>query len=241
MYGNKSVIAFGCEIFANYTWAGIDSPGPFPNTTWTGAMYEYAFNPFPSAIQSTIMRWLPAFFYLPGRAIADYAEKNVAVRNVETSKEIVCIGYGVKISASIWNTGSFPETFNVSIYVNSSEILRQEITLQNGSSTSLTAIWNSTGYNLYGKYSVKAYAEPLNGDQLLADNSFEDGTIRVSVKGDINADRGVDIFDIAKVAISFGSMPNSVNWDAIADVNGDDIVDIFDIAVIAIHFGETYP
>ena len=241
MYGNKSVIAFSCEIFANYTWAGIDSPGPFPNTTWSGAMYKYGFNPFPSAIQSTIMRWLPAFFYLSGRAIADQAEKNIAVRNVEADKGIVCAGYGVKINASVWNTGTSAEAFNVSIYVNSSEIFRQELTLQNGSSSYVTAIWNCTGYSLYLGYAVKAYAWPIDGDELLADNTFDGGTIVVSVKGDVNADRKINILDITKIAISFGSRPGNVNWNSVADINGDEIVNILDITIIAVHFGETSP
>jgi len=58
------------------------------------------------------------------------------------------------------------------------------------------------------------------------------------LKGDLNRDDVVDIFDITIVATQFGRPPPPIT-DSRADVNSDGIVDIFDIVVVALHFGET--
>lgn len=56
--------------------------------------------------------------------------------------------------------------------------------------------------------------------------------------GDLNKDRKVDIDDIMVAALSFGSYPEHPKWNPIADLTKDEIVDIDDIVTIAIHFGE---
>jgi parallel beta-helix repeat protein len=57
--------------------------------------------------------------------------------------------------------------------------------------------------------------------------------------GDVNRDGTVDIFDLVKIVIAFGSDPTSQNWDPNCDLNGDEFVDILDLAIAAGHFGET--
>jgi hypothetical protein len=56
--------------------------------------------------------------------------------------------------------------------------------------------------------------------------------------GDANGDDVVDIFDVVKVALAFGSKPNDPNWDPGADLNGDGVVDIFDVVKAALTFGQ---
>lgn len=57
--------------------------------------------------------------------------------------------------------------------------------------------------------------------------------------GDINKDGTVDIFDLMKVVIAFGSNPTMPSWNSACDLNGDNIIDILDLALAASHFGET--
>lgn len=56
---------------------------------------------------------------------------------------------------------------------------------------------------------------------------------------DINKDRKVDIWDIARACKAFGSYPGHPRWYEKADINEDDKVDILDIATIAKAFGAT--
>lgn len=60
----------------------------------------------------------------------------------------------------------------------------------------------------------------------------------VLLKGDINKDHKVDIFDIVLAALALDSEPGDPNWNQAADLNADDIVDIFDIVILANNFGE---
>lgn len=55
---------------------------------------------------------------------------------------------------------------------------------------------------------------------------------------DLNHDGKVDGEDIAIVALAYGSVPGSSNWNPLADLNGDGKVDGADIALVAAHFGE---
>jgi len=61
------------------------------------------------------------------------------------------------------------------------------------------------------------------------------------IPGDLNCDGIVDIFDLVRAAVAFGSTPSDPNWDSSADLNGDEIIDIFDLVMIALHFGESKP
>jgi parallel beta-helix repeat protein len=56
---------------------------------------------------------------------------------------------------------------------------------------------------------------------------------------DFNNDGIIDIFDLVRMALAFGSMPGMPNWDPYVDLNQDGIIDIFDLVVVALHFGET--
>jgi hypothetical protein len=59
----------------------------------------------------------------------------------------------------------------------------------------------------------------------------------ITVAGDINGDWIVDIFDIAPIALAFGSIRGGPGYNPIADINRDNIIDIFDIVQVALVFG----
>jgi hypothetical protein len=66
-----------------------------------------------------------------------------------------------------------------------------------------------------------------------------DEHVRVTIAGDINGDGTVDIFDIAPIALAFGSVRGGTGYNALADINRDDIIDIFDIVQVALIYGWT--
>lgn len=71
--------------------------------------------------------------------------------------------------------------------------------------------------------------------------NFALGTVKfeVIVRGNVNNDNAVDIFDAVIVALAFGATPSDPNWDPRADINQDDLVDIFDMVIVALDFGLT--
>ncbi len=62
-------------------------------------------------------------------------------------------------------------------------------------------------------------------------------TVFVTVEGDINEDGMVDIFDIALIAIAFGSVRGQPGYNGLADINRDGVIDIMDIVKVAIAYG----
>jgi len=163
---------------------------------------------------------------------------NISVTDVAFSKTVIGEGYTGNISVRVENQGDFPETFNVTLFANSTIVETVTVTVPYKSSLDVSFVWNTTGF-ARGSYALTAVAEPVAGEMETGDNTLTDGSIFIAMPGDINADRIVDIFDIATVALAFGSTPSEPNWNPVADINNDGTVDIFDLVVVALHFGET--
>ena len=70
-------------------------------------------------------------------------------------------------------------------------------------------------------------------------SSVKTANIRISLLGDINLDRVINILDISIVAYSFGSQPGNEKWNAESDLNGDNTIDISDVSLVAMEYGKT--
>lgn len=64
---------------------------------------------------------------------------------------------------------------------------------------------------------------------------WQNKEVNTPVRGDVNGDGQVNIFDLAYVASSFNSSAPA------ADLNGDGRVDIFDLAIVASNYGQGQP
>jgi hypothetical protein len=195
--------------------------------------------------------WTPgqrrgAFRYDPcsnETGIASYAfgalgVNDVAVTNITTSKTVVGQGFNASINVTMTNQGSYTETFNVTVYANTTSIATQTITLTSGNSTTITFTWNTTGF-AKGNYTISAYAWPVKGETDTADNRKENGWIVVSIYCDVNGDGIVDISDILDTALAFGATPGQPRWNPNCDIDDNGIIDISDILEVALHYGQT--
>ena len=178
---------------------------------------------------------------------------DINVTKVKPLKTIVGQNYTCCVNVTVLNEGAFTETFNVTLYANTTAIENKTVTLQSGNSTVLTFRWNTTGW-VKGNYTIKAIADTVPGETDTADNTRVDGWVFVGLVGDVNADGIVDIEDIYLVSLAYGSLYNSTDgqyWHptpcAICphspnlDINWDVIIDIEDIYVTALHYGEIDP
>jgi len=190
---------------------------------------------------------------------------DVAVINVTHSKtpcvpmSTVSQGRTATIWATVENQGDFTETnFNVTAYaVNitaSYPIGTQQVTLNPGQNTTLTFVWDTTGFTK-GDYTIEVTAV-LPGDNDPADNTFTDGVIRVVTPGDVNGDLCVDVFDKVSVGAAFGANRNATDgkyWHgppdfpgpciycphyANSDLNNDGTIDVFDKVIVGVNFGQ---
>ncbi len=179
---------------------------------------------------------------------------DVAVTDVVASRTVVGQGCSLNVSVTTADPGDHAETFNVTVYANTTYITSQNVTLSSGTSTTLALTWNTTGFP-YGNYTLSAYALPVPGETNTSNNNFTGGWIIVSLVGDITGPSGwpdgqVNMRDVAVVARAFGSdgpnylypgSPPSANWNPNADINGHDTVNMKDIALVARNFGQHYP
>lgn len=65
--------------------------------------------------------------------------------------------------------------------------------------------------------------------------------VAITVPGDLNGDGIVDIFDIAPIAVAFGTIRGDPTYSSAADLNYDARIDIFDIVLVALNFGWSCP
>jgi len=188
---------------------------------------------------------------------------DIAVKNVAPFKTVVGQGYTVSISVTVENQGDYTETFNVTIYADTTSISQTEVYLASGHSTTLTLTGNTSGV-AKGNHTITAEATILPGEIDLDDNTLKDGWIIVAMVGDLTGPAGVpdgkiDMRDIYPVARGFGaehvtdpndprhcqywhttpcgSCPHTPN----ADINSDGKIDMRDIYVVARNFGKTDP
>jgi hypothetical protein len=95
---------------------------------------------------------------------------DIAVTDVTASPITVLPGNIIKVNVTIQNQGNFTEVFNVTVYANSKVIGVQYVSLGKGSSTTITFVWNTTGFEK-GDYTVLASASVVPGEVNTANNS----------------------------------------------------------------------
>lgn len=238
MYGVANAYAITCEIFYNATWEGTEEPGPSPNTVWEGGL-KYWFNPFPQGIETTILRWLPVFYYVTNRTINE-AFHNVAIETVKPQKTVFGEGYTLRLNVSLRNEGSFEEAFNLTVYANSTVIQTQNVTLAPRTSSILPFTWTTTGV-AKGYYIITAYASQVPDEENTTDNSSNSVHVQITIPGDIDADKDVDIYDIVMIAGRYGEVLPPVPWpQPPEDIDGDGDIDIYDVVVAAGNYGESW-
>jgi len=166
---------------------------------------------------------------------------DIAVIDVFSFKTVVGYGYLMNVNITVENQGYFAETFNVTIYANTTIIVTfTNISLTSRNSITLAFAWNTSGF-AKGTYVIWAYAWPVQGETDKTDNTYTDGSVAVTIPGDINGDFKVDIKDLVLAIKHFGSYATHPKWNPNADVNSDGKVDIKDLVLVIKHYGEHYP
>ncbi|MGD8506143.1 MAG: right-handed parallel beta-helix repeat-containing protein [Candidatus Bathyarchaeota archaeon] len=165
---------------------------------------------------------------------------DIGVTSLASSKAIVGTGYPLTINATTKNEGFHLETFNIALYANSTIIGTKEVTLAYKGSTFTVFTWDTTGFEK-GNYTMSAYAVPIQGEIDTDDNTLSDGAVFVTVPGDVNGDRAVNILDIGVISSHWypGPPVGPLGYDSNADINNDGAVDIFDVGVASAHWGDS--
>jgi hypothetical protein len=155
-------------------------------------------------------------------------------------KSVVGQGYNLPVNVTATNRGDLPQTLDIEGYVNNTEIGKQTLAVSNGSSTTVTFVWNTTGF-AYGNYAIAAQATPASSQKTAAATTVADAWAIVTMPGDLNGDFKVGLPDLAILAQAYRSVLGNSRWNPNVDVNGNGIVSLQDLVILAIHYGQHYP
>jgi parallel beta-helix repeat protein len=160
--------------------------------------------------------------------------------SLSLAKTVVVQGFALGLYFAGANYGNYPETFNVTVYANTTSIASQNVTLTSENSTNITFTWNTTDF-AYGNYAVWASARPVTGEIDTANDNCTGGMITVTIPGDIDGNFKVQLADLVTLAKAYGSKPGDSNWNPNADIDGNGVVGLSDLVILARHYGQHYP
>ncbi len=177
---------------------------------------------------------------LTGDELEQAISHDISLDAIVPSKNVVGEGYSLLINVTFKNQGTHTETFNLTIYANTTIIhTLRNITLPIGNSTTVTFTWNTTDY-AKGNYTISAYATPVDGETDLADNNFTDGWVVVTIPGDVDGDFDVDIYDVVKITGIYGSKHGDPQFNPNSDLDDDGEIKIYDVVICTSHYGQSW-
>jgi hypothetical protein len=112
--------------------------------------------------------------------VAKWPSHDVAVLDVVPNSTIVELGQSVSFNVKVINQGDFSETFNITVRANGTNVAMNTVTnltLRSPSTSLLT--WNTTG-NPTGNYTIGVYANPVQNETDVGDNTYTDGSLTVA-------------------------------------------------------------
>jgi len=169
---------------------------------------------------------------------------DVAVNEVITQKtgclpvETISQGSSLDIFVTIENQGTSTETFNVTVYANSTTIGELQITLIPTENRTIIFTWNTIEV-IKGNYSIGATASTVLREIDIIDNTLTYGLVLVTIPGDINGDMDVDLFDIVRICSTYGTSEPEPGFDPNSDLNNNGSIDIFDIVITVKNYMES--
>jgi hypothetical protein len=172
---------------------------------------------------------------------------NLQLSGISNFKPVVGQGFPIPINVTVTNTGFTAEEYDILLYDQREQNYSEgwnpsdtmTCTLPNGSSTEIM-FWVNTTLWEKGNYTFCAYIIPVGWETLIQDNLLVDGWVFVTIQGDVDGDRDVDIFDIVMMASAYGSGEGDPAYNPIYDIDGDGDIDIFDIVAAAGNYGESW-
>jgi hypothetical protein len=171
--------------------------------------------------------------------VAATTKYDLGITGITPSKTVTGEGYTLLINVTIMNYGVYTETFNITIYANTTLLTSQTITLANATSTTITYAWNTTGF-AKGNYTINAVIDTLPSETYTIDNTLAYRGVFVSIIGDINGDKKVELKDVYAVAKAYGSVPGHPRWNPLCDINNDGEVELKDYYLTCKNYGKTW-
>lgn len=168
---------------------------------------------------------------------------DVAVIAVTFPKDAIGQGQSMNFSVTIRNEGTFPETVNITVYLDGVIIGAYATPIPPETDDRIDLIPRipfEPDIDLYVNCTITAKATPVPGETDTTDNTFINGKITITIPGDVDADKDVDLYDVVKICSIYGSKIGGPGWNPNYDINGDEKIDIYDVVIACVHYGEKH-
>ena len=164
---------------------------------------------------------------------------DAAALDISSSRTIIGQGFSPNVTVLLENQGNKIEELNATFYANDTFIGYQTFMLRSNNSITYSSNWNLSSL-AKGNYSLSIYIAPLEGETDLNDNSLSGNWIFITIAGDLNGDKIVDIYDAIILANHFGFNRYHPAWNPNVDLNDDGLIDLFDAILLAANYGESW-
>jgi parallel beta-helix repeat protein len=164
-------------------------------------------------------------------------QHDIGITNTKPSKTVVGQGYSLNINIRLVNYGVNTETFNVTAYANTTLIQTETITLTSRNCTTITFTWDTTGF-VKGNYTITTTATSLLGETDTTDNTCTDGWVFITIPGDIDADKDVDLYDAVALLVRYGAKQDETSYNPNCDIDNDGQIFLFDAVILLGNYGQ---
>ncbi len=168
--------------------------------------------------------------------------------SIDASKNVIWENQNITVTIvlTIVNYGEHAEAVILTYSLNGSQH-DQIFDLNSRQSATLTFLWDTTGLPKGSYITLNANVTPVIGERDLADNSYVGKIALVTVMGDVNGDRKVNVLDLILVAGHLGHTGGNSHiaftkqWhDCVnTDINGDNQHNVLDLILVANHLGQS--
>lgn len=166
--------------------------------------------------------------------------RDVAITFVNvTSPNKVYPGRVITIDVVAMNRGNMTqETFNVTLYANSTIIGTETVTLDPWTNITLTFYWNTSDLTPCNNFTIWAEASTVPYEINLENNIYYDGWVKIKMIGDVNGDGQIDVLDIVAITSIYGAHEGDPNWNPEADLAPPwGVIDILDLVTCSSRYG----
>ena len=162
---------------------------------------------------------------------------DVAVTNLVLNKRVVGYYQPMRLNITLHNQGDEEVTVDITIFVNAARITGiSNVTLASGES--LTVGITRRALVEKGNYTISANTTLLLGETDVDDNTCLGGWLFVTLIGDVDGNRHIDIFDVVRVAVAYGASSwRDPRYDPYCDIDENGAVNLFDLVHVAGPYG----
>jgi parallel beta-helix repeat protein len=164
---------------------------------------------------------------------------DIAITNITPSKTVIGQGFNLQVSVQAANKGNRLEITNIILHLNTTTITKTA-NLTIGTNTKNFTI-NTTSW-IKGTYTINAYAWPVPDETQTEDNTFTyNSSIIITVPGDTDGDRDIDIYDIVRLASIYGAKKGEARFNPNCDIDGNGEINIYDVVIATSRYGYKEP